>query len=148
MTSVVVVDDHRGLSPDIHEVMGADPGLQVVGRAEGGEEAIALVDRTVPDVAVVCVRSSDLSGMGIGIALRTLFPGLRVLAVLTSAAHDERRLLPDLAAHGVVSQMAGPAAVIESLGVVAKGGVFFDPSADHRSTPTELAGEVAGVDRP
>lgn len=119
MTSVVVVDDHQGLSPDILELLGTEPGLQVEGRADGGEEAIALVERTAPDVAVVCVRSSDLSGMGIGIALRALFPGLRVLAVLTSKGNGERRLLPDLAAHGVVSQAAGPAAVIEGLDVVA-----------------------------
>ncbi len=144
MTNVVVVDDHRGLSPDLHAVLGTEPGLQVVGRAEGGDEAIALVERTVPDVAVVCVRSSDLSGMGIGIALRTLFPGLRILAILTSEGENERRLLPDLAAHGVISQTAGPAAVIVGLGVVAEGGTFLDQLVADPPTSPELAGEAGG----
>jgi two-component system response regulator DevR len=148
VTNVVVVDDHRGLSSEIHEVLGSEPGLRLVGRAENGEEAIALVEGTGPDVAVVCVRSSDLSGMGIGIALRTLFPELRVLAVLTSTGDDERRLLPDLAAHAVVFQTAGPAAVIEGLGVVADGGTFLDPLGENPDTSPKLMGEPAEVDRP
>jgi DNA-binding NarL/FixJ family response regulator len=128
MTDIVIVDEHRGLHPDLRAILGVDPELSVVGEADSGDGAIAEVERARPDIAIVGVRSSDLSGMGIGIALLTRFPQLRVVVLASSPAEKAARLLSRISAHGVVLGESDPTVIRQGIHAVAGGESFVDPA--------------------
>lgn len=60
---VVVVDDQALVRAGFVALLGAAPDLEVVGEAGQGEEAIRLVRRTRPDVALLDVRMPVLDGI-------------------------------------------------------------------------------------
>lgn len=139
MTNVVLVDDHRGLGPDLRATLTADPEFSVVGEAHSGEEAFVEVERVRPDVVIVGVRSADLAGMGIGAALVARFPKLRVMVVTGTEDHAALRALSAIGAHGVLAERPDPGVLLEAIRTVALGSGFVDPritqSLARRSSP-------------
>jgi len=84
---VIVADDHdlfrRGLK-DLLE----DQGIQVVGEASNGEDALRLALHTIPDVVVMDLRLPRLSGLEVTKRLAEAAPLIGVL-VLTISAEEE-----------------------------------------------------------
>jgi DNA-binding NarL/FixJ family response regulator len=83
---VVLADDHAVVRKGIREYLEEDPVIQVVGEASDGEEAVALVAREKPDVAIFDVQMPRLNGLEAARQLKTQSPDTRIL-VLT--AYDD-----------------------------------------------------------
>ncbi|WP_232821852.1 response regulator [Desertihabitans aurantiacus] len=60
---VLVVDDHPVVRDGLIGVLGAADGIEVVGEAAGGHEAVELVGRCDPDVVLMDLRMADGSGV-------------------------------------------------------------------------------------
>lgn len=92
---VVVVDDHdlyrRGLSKLLR-----DEGVDVVGEARSGEDAVLVTERVEPDVVVMDLKMAGMSGVEATRLITTSMPGVRVL-VLTVVV-DEREVLAAIVA--------------------------------------------------
>ena len=58
----VVVDDHPVVRDGLVAMLGADPGIEVVGSAEDGDEGLRLIARTDPDVVLMDLRMPGTSG--------------------------------------------------------------------------------------
>lgn len=56
MTRIVVADDEALVRDGLTVVAGAGPGIEVVGTARDGREALAVVATTDPDVVLMDVR--------------------------------------------------------------------------------------------
>lgn len=67
-------------------LIASEPDLEVCGEAESGPEAVAKVEKTCPDLAVVDLSLKDSSGLELIKDLRSLRPDLPVLAL---SMHDE-----------------------------------------------------------
>jgi DNA-binding NarL/FixJ family response regulator len=83
---VLLVDDHPVLRAGLRLVLTAGDGVEVVGEAETGREAIRLAADLVPDVAVVDLGLPDISGLDVTRAIRASLPSIRILIV---TMHDE-----------------------------------------------------------
>jgi DNA-binding NarL/FixJ family response regulator len=59
---VLLVDDQELFRAGVAVVVGADPGIDVVGEASDGREAVALVDALEPDVVLMDIRMPELDG--------------------------------------------------------------------------------------
>lgn len=127
MTDILIVDEHRGMHQNLRAVLSADPELFVVGEVGSGEVAIAEVERARPDLVIVGVRSSDLAGTGIGLALLSRFPDLRVVVLASSPAEKALRVLSGISAHGVLLADSDPDVLRDGVRAVADGGSFLDP---------------------
>lgn len=86
---VVVVDDHPVVRDGLVAMLGAEPGLEVVGTAEDGVEALVVIDASGPDVVLMDLRMPG--GHGID-AIRTLRrDGRKAPRILVLTTYDTDR---------------------------------------------------------
>ena len=84
---VIVVDDHDLLRKGVRDLL-SEHGLQVVGEASDGDDAVRLVAHAAPDVVVMDLNMPRMSGIEATRRLARVSPTSRVL-VLTVSADDE-----------------------------------------------------------
>jgi len=80
---VLVVDDQALFREALVALLAVQAGIDVVGEAANGQEAIEAVGRLRPDVVLMDLRMPVLDGVGATRRLRVDHPGVRVLALTT-----------------------------------------------------------------
>jgi len=81
---VVVADDFPLVREGVTRALNEDPGLDVVGQASTGREALALAEELRPDVMILDLRMPDLGGLEVLDKLRNSQPQIRVLVMSAS----------------------------------------------------------------
>jgi DNA-binding NarL/FixJ family response regulator len=85
---VLLVDDEALVRAGLAVILQAEPGIEVVGEAEDGAQALALAGRLRPDVVVMDIRMPRLDGIrATGLILERVVPPPAVL-VLTTFEND------------------------------------------------------------
>jgi DNA-binding NarL/FixJ family response regulator len=85
---VVIADDHPFYRQGLARLL-SQSGVEVVGEASNGPDAIELVERTAPDVAVVDLNMPGMSGVEVTRRLNERMPASRVLVVSVSAQEED-----------------------------------------------------------
>ena len=85
---VLVVDDHASLRSGLALVLASDPGIEVVGEAADGAEAVRQVMLTRPDLVLMDVEMPVMDGIAGTKAVLRVAPRTRVL-ILTMFDLDE-----------------------------------------------------------
>ncbi len=82
------MDDHPVVRAGLTSMLGAQPGLEVVGSASSGEEALAMLQRYMPDLLLLDLRMPGMNGIDTLLAMKRSEALTRVI-VLTSYETDE-----------------------------------------------------------
>lgn len=98
MIRVFVVDDSPFVRKVLRRVLTADPGIQVVGEAATGEEALSLIPDADPHVVTLDVEMQGISGLDVLRQLLLWRPGLRVLMLSAHTRDGAGATLEALAA--------------------------------------------------
>jgi DNA-binding NarL/FixJ family response regulator len=80
---VFSVDDHPLLREGIAAVIGVQQGLELVGTASSGHEAIEKFRQLRPDVTLMDLKMPDMSGIEVIGVLKAEFPDARFIVVTT-----------------------------------------------------------------
>lgn len=80
---VVVVDDHTVMRAGVVALLAGEDGIEIVGEAGDGRDALGLVARRDPDVALVDLRMPVLDGVGATTEIVARYPRTRVLILTT-----------------------------------------------------------------
>jgi NarL family two-component system response regulator LiaR len=89
---VAIADDHAVVRQGLRTFLELQDGMDVVGEAADGEEAVALVEQTAPDVLLLDLVMPRVDGLEAIRRIRECAPATRIL-VLTSFA-DDHTVLP------------------------------------------------------
>jgi len=129
---VLLADDHPAVRAGIRQFLERDSTIEVVAEAGSGEEALALIERHHPDVAILDLRMPGLSGMEVLRRLRAAHPEVRVL-VLT-AYDDDPYVFAALraGARGYLLKTAGPEDLLRGVHAVYAGRSVLDPGVAER----------------
>jgi DNA-binding NarL/FixJ family response regulator len=143
---VLVVDDHAVVREGLRAFLDLQDGIDVVGEASDGDEAIAAAEELLPDVVLMDLVMPRLDGLAAMRAFRERVPGARVI-VLTSFLDDEK-VLPALraGAAGYLLKNAAPQELARAIRAAFAGEVVLDPVVAARLVDT-LAGGVEPLDR-
>jgi DNA-binding NarL/FixJ family response regulator len=80
---VLIVDDQLLMRDGLASLLRIQPGIAVVGTAENGQEAIAIVADLLPDVVLMDVRMPVMDGIEATVEIHRRFPGIKVLMLTT-----------------------------------------------------------------
>ena len=140
---VLIVDDHAVVREGLRAFLELQAGIEVVGEAGDGREAIDAALRLTPDVIVMDLVMPRLDGVGAMRELRRLRPASRVI-VLTSFADDDR-LLPAMqaGAAGYLLKNVEPRELARAVRAAHAGEALLDPAVAARLVETiaQPAGE-------
>ena len=122
----IVADDHPAMVEAVCDVLD-ESGVEVVGRARDGEDALTQIEARHPDVALIDIRMPRLGGIEVARRAATASPET---AVILYTAYGDRALLTealDAGARGFVLKEAPLADLGRALELVAGGGTYVDP---------------------
>jgi DNA-binding NarL/FixJ family response regulator len=143
---VLIADDQRVVREGLAVLLGLLPGVEVVGTAADGEQAVALATDLAPDVVLMDLRMPRCDGIEATRRLRE-HGCVRVIALTTYA--DDRSVLDALraGARGYLTKDAGGEEIHRALTRVAAGQAVIDPAVAHHLVDTIATAPAGGAQR-
>jgi DNA-binding NarL/FixJ family response regulator len=129
---ILLADDHTLVRAGIHGLLQGLPGVEVVGEAGDGQEALRLAEALRPDVVLMDVGMPGLNGLEVAGRLATLDASIRV--IILSMHTSEEYVLRALRA-GCAGYLLKASAVAElevAVRAVARGESYLSPAVSKR----------------
>jgi len=147
---VLIADDHAIVRAGLRSVLQGETGLELVGEASGGEEALLLVESLHPDILVLDLSMPDLDGIQVTRRIHSMSPDVRIL-ILT--VHEDEALLREAiraGAAGYILKHAAEAELISAIHTVQTGEIYVHPNLirsllvepEKYSSPSPLPDEI------
>ncbi len=129
---VLVVDDHPVFRDGVRGALGADAGLDVVGAASDGPEALALAEDLQPDVVVMDLHLPALGGIEATRRIVATSPHIAVLVLTMLDDEDSVFAAMRAGARGYLLKGATPEDIVRGVHAVARGEAVFGPGIADR----------------
>ena len=128
---VVIADDQRIVREGLGTLLGLLDGIEVVGSAADGEEAVELAAVLHPDIVLMDLRMPRCDGVEATRRLRQLDANIKVLVLTTYA--DDRSVIDALraGARGYLTKDAGADEIRRAVEQLAQGLPAIDPAVQH-----------------
>jgi DNA-binding NarL/FixJ family response regulator len=129
MIKVLLADDHSIVRAGLRRIVEESRDMQVVAEAADGREAVRLIRKSPPDVAVIDISMPVLDGLEVVNILRQEFANLPIL-VLTM--HEEPQYLIraiEAGAMGFITKQSAPDQLVEAIRRVHGGNRYLTPEA-------------------
>jgi DNA-binding NarL/FixJ family response regulator len=91
---ILLVDDDAPFLYSLEALLTGEPGLEIVGMAASGKEALAAAASAEPDVAVIDLLMPTMSGIECAQLLQERYPKVRVI-LISGSIFEDRRAHPD-----------------------------------------------------
>ena len=127
-TRVLLADDHALVRAGIRALLEEMPGVEVVGEASTGREALALVRSESPTVVLMDIAMTDMGGLEALPRIINDFPSIKV--IILSAHANEEYVIRALRcnASGYLLKDAATAELELAINSVAQGKTYLSPS--------------------
>jgi len=129
---VLIADDQRVVRDGLAMLVGLIDGVEVVGTACDGAEAVELAQSEIPHVVLMDLGMPRMGGTEATRAIRSALPDTRVLVLTTYA--DDQSLFPALqaGAQGYLTKDASAEEIEQAIRALAAGRTHLDPAIQQR----------------
>jgi DNA-binding NarL/FixJ family response regulator len=140
---VLIADDQRVVRDGLTMLVGLIDGVEVVGTASDGMEAVAAAEREHPDVVLMDLRMPGMEGAEATHHIRESLPETQVLVLTTYA--DDQSLFPALqaGARGYLTKDASAEEIEQAIRALAAGRTHLDPAIQQRLVAAVLAAQTS-----
>lgn len=125
---ILLADDHGIVRRGMRSLLDSEPGVEVVGEAPNGREALKLIETLQPDMAILDVAMPMLNGIEVTAQAMKAYPELKV--IILSMYADEAYVVRALTAgaRGYLLKEATEEDLLPAVRAVAQGRSFFSPA--------------------
>ncbi len=135
MIRILSVDDHDLVRKGIAAILATEADLELVAAASCGREAIALFRQHKPDVTLMDLRLTDMSGSQVTTAIRQEFPEARIIALTSYDGDQDIYRALEAGVRGYLLKEMVHTEVVKAIRVVHEGKRFI---------PAEVAQQLTG----
>jgi two-component system NarL family response regulator len=142
-TRILLVDDHELMREGLRSILDGEEGVEIVGEASTGREAIALTRKLAPDVVIMDVGMRDLNGIDATRQIRNEVPEAKVIAL---SSHSDSRYVSamlEAGACGYVLKANAYDDLREALAAVRRGRNYLCAEVTKGVVDASLHGSVA-----
>jgi len=125
---VLVADDHAIVRDGICALLALTGDIEVVGMAANGREALEMVSKLRPDIAVMDIVMPLMDGLEATRRIRKEFPGTKVIILTQYEDREYVLAVIEAGASGFVSKVAASSELTTAIRSVARGDSFLSPS--------------------
>jgi len=122
-----VADDHPVVRAGLAAMLSAEPGLDVVGEAASGEEAVLLAARHRPAVVLTDLRMPGSGGLAAIRRITAELPGVRVVVLTTYDSDADILPAVEAGAAGYLLKDTPRAALVDAIFAAARGETVLAP---------------------
>jgi DNA-binding NarL/FixJ family response regulator len=125
---IFLVDDHPVVLKGLASIIASTAGMEVVGAARSGEEALTSVRAAAPDIAVIDV---SLPGIGGSALIKSLLEALPDVKILVLTMHEETssvRQFFEAGARGYLAKRCAADNLVHALQSLMLGEIYVDPN--------------------
>src|SRR5437773_4239229 len=130
--TVLLADDHTVMRQGLRALLQTERDIEIVGEAESGRQAVRLAKTLKPDVVVMDIAMSQLTGVEATRQIVKEVPSSRVLILSTYSDDEYVHQLTEAGAAGYVLKQAAFADVVTAIREAKKGNAFFSPAISRR----------------
>ena len=148
---IIIIDDHPLFRDGLRHVIAADSRFALAGEGASAAEALELVDRLAPDLAVLDVNLPDRSGLDVAADMKQHQSATRVVILTMLKDEQAFNLAMNLGVQGYVLKENAATEIINCLAAAARGEPFVSPSLSafllrRHGRSTALSGQKPGLE--
>jgi DNA-binding NarL/FixJ family response regulator len=137
---ILLAEDHHLVRQGIRALLERQPGIEIVGEAADGLEALHMVEDLRPDIVLMDITMPGLNGLEVLRRVRPRLPGVRVL--MLSVHEEEEFVLRALqaGASGYLLKRSLGVELLMAIRAAQRGDVFLSPAVSHTLVTRFLQG--------
>jgi NarL family two-component system response regulator LiaR len=124
----LIADDHPVVRTGIRHLLETESGIELVGEAANGREAVNAVNQSHPDVILLDLVMPELDGTGAIREIKAQNPGVRILVLTTFASDDKLYPAIKAGAMGYLLKDTEPEDLVRAIQQVHRGEYPLSPA--------------------
>jgi len=128
VTRVLIVDDHILVRTGIERMLSETDGIEVIGQASDGEEAIQKSRELLPDIVLMDVKMPGIGGIEATRKITRTNPSIGVIGLTASGDETFVQRLLQAGAKGYLTKGTSYEEVIRAIRLVSSGQFYVDPT--------------------
>jgi len=129
---VILADDHTVVRQGLRALLASEGDIEVVGEAENGRQAIQLVKKLLPDVAVMDIAMPVLNGLEATRQITRAAPATKVLVLSSYSDDDYVQQLTQAGAAGYLVKQTAANELLKAIREAHRGNAYFSPAIAKR----------------
>jgi NarL family two-component system response regulator LiaR len=125
---VLLVDDHAVVRKGLKALFEREPGIEVAGEAEDGEQAVRMVDRLRPDVILMDLEMPRMGGVEASGRISDVYPDTKIVVLTSHAAEEDVFPALKAGALGYLLKHSAPDDVLRAIQQAYRGETVLHPS--------------------
>jgi DNA-binding NarL/FixJ family response regulator len=142
---VLVADDQKVVREGLAVLLGLLPGIEVVGTASDGHDAVRQALAVLPDVVLMDLNMPNCDGVEATRQLTLARPPIPVVVLTTYSDDDSVFAALRAGARGFLTKDAGADEILQAVSTVTAGEAQLDPSVQRRLVEAVARGEHLGL---
>jgi two-component system, NarL family, response regulator NreC len=127
---IILADDHTLVRQGIKKILAENPGLEVIGEAADGQEALELLEKSPPDLAILDVQMPRMGGLEAAKRIKECFPEVKIVMLTMHKENAYFDQAQEIGIEGYVLKEDADLVLLAAIDAIRSGQTFISPLVD------------------